>query len=119
MEQLEAALMKQLQTDTAVEKLEEQRKMFMSKLEELETSLSQRHHEVRLQLCRCIKSTCKIVHFTPATVAWYTCTCAHSQALPLHKSLGMRLVYCKTQYSFTNPWRPRIAHTAFVYVNLQ
>ena len=45
-EQLEATLMKQLQTDTAVEKLEEQRKMFMSKLEELETTLSQRHHEV-------------------------------------------------------------------------
>ena len=39
--------MKQLQTDTAVEKLEEQRKMFMSKLGELETTLSQRHHEVR------------------------------------------------------------------------
>jgi len=56
-EQLEAALMKQLQTDTAVEKLEEQRKMFMSKLEELETSLSQRHHEVRLQSCRCANSS--------------------------------------------------------------
>ena len=39
--------MKQLQTDTAVEKLEEQRKMFMSKLEELETTLTQKHHEVR------------------------------------------------------------------------
>ena len=47
MEELEAALVKQLQTDTAVEKLEEQRKMFMSKLEELETSLSQKHNEVR------------------------------------------------------------------------
>ena len=47
MEELEAALVKQLQTDTAVEKLEEQRKMFMSKLEELETTLSQKHHEVR------------------------------------------------------------------------
>ena len=47
MEELEAALVKQLQTDTAVEKLEEQRKMFMSKLEELETALSQKHNEVR------------------------------------------------------------------------
>lgn len=47
MEELEAALVKQLQTDTAVEKLEEQRKMFMSKLEELETTLTQKHHEVR------------------------------------------------------------------------
>ena len=46
MEELEAALVKQLQTDTAVEKLEEQRKMFMSKLEELETALSQKHNEV-------------------------------------------------------------------------
>ena len=53
MEELEAALVKQLQTDTAVEKLEEQRKMFMSKLEELETALSQKHNEVR-QMSSCL-----------------------------------------------------------------
>ena len=53
MEELEAALVKQLQTDTAVEKLEEQRKTFMSKLEELETALSQKHNEVR-QMPSCL-----------------------------------------------------------------
>lgn len=68
LEELESALLKQLQTDTAVEKLEEQRKVcddintgsatrsdhipgcifqeFMMKLEELEATLAKKHLEV-------------------------------------------------------------------------
>lgn len=84
--ELESALLKQLQTDTAVEKLEEQRKVlmymykhafmhgdtaqaviiiddhiffflqeFMMKLEELETTLAQKHLEVRRSSAKIIQ----------------------------------------------------------------